>query len=410
MNNQTKTKKNNMKKIISLLAIAMFGLVLSLGLSSLGMSNINAVVLGIALSLFTAVLNSEASRQSKSAGLAYGITFTGPVSFTDEVYQEFITELYFINKTVGEGYVRFFDQIKGSGRIRAVSATVASQAYSNAPSASGSIGLQERLITPQKRNFYDTFDYEDIRNTAGALDIPAGAENIVQDPFTQAAMGVVMGKSSRTIETEFWNGATSATKAAVSPLTAGAAQNQVSTQEKAYVASAPTSYIDGVLTKLIYSDAVTPGTFAVGTRIKVAGTTLSASNIKDETDKVYAQLPDELLNDPEASANTVIYMPMNCKKFIHQYNANPLAFKDVFVVDGSNFSYLGIAIKFVPLPNNAMIAGNSMDFVWCTDLVSDYNNVKVNKLPDPAENFFYKIIYTLESWIFYQGAKVVYVG
>lgn len=399
-----------MKKIITLLSIAMFGLVLALGFNSVGMSLINSVVLGIAVSFLSAIFNAEARRQQKMSGVAYGITFTGPSTFTDEVYQEFITELYFINKTVGEGYVRFFDQIKGSGRIRAVSATVASQAYSNNPAASGSIGLQERLISPGKRNFYDTFDYEDIRNTAGAVDIAAGAENITQDPFTQAAMGIIMGKASRTVESEFWNGATSATKTAVAALTAGTAQNAVGTAEKAYVAAAPTSYIDGVLTKLIYSDAVTPGTFAVGTRIKVVGTTLTASNIKDEADKVYAQLPDELLNDPEASANAVIYMPMNCKKFIRQYNANPLAFKDVFVIEGDNFSYLGVPIKFVPLPNNAMIAGNKMDFVWATDLTSDYNNAKVNKLPDPAENFFYKIIYTLESWVFYQSAKVVYVG
>lgn len=399
-----------MKKIISLLSIAMFGLVLSLGLSSLGMSNINAVVLGIALSLFTAVLNSEARRQSKSNGLAYGITFTGPVSFTDEVYQEFLTELIFMNKTVGEGYVRFFDQIKGSGRIRALSATVASQPYSNTPTANGDMALQERLVIPVKREFYDTFDYETIRNSAGAVDITAGAANIVQDPFTQAIMGLVGGKASRVVESEFWNGATSATKTAVNALTAGTAQNQVSTQEKAYVAAAPTSYVDGVLTKLIFSDSVTPGTFAVGSRIKVAGTTLTAANIKDETDRVYAQFPDELLNDPEAMANATIFMPMNCKKFIRQYNSNPLAFKDAFLIEGENFSYLGIAIKFVPLPNNAMIGGNSMDFVWCTDLVSDLQNTIVDKLPAPAKNFYYELIFTLESWIFYQGAKVVYVG
>ena len=160
-----------MKKIISLLAIAMFGLVLSLAFNSIGMSNINSIVLGTTLSLLFTIINSEARRQSKLNGVAYGITFTGPTSFTDEVYQEFLTELIFLNKTVGEGYVRFFDQIKGSGRIRALSATVASQAYSNTPTASGSMSVEERLITPVKREFYDTFDYETIRNTAGANDI-----------------------------------------------------------------------------------------------------------------------------------------------------------------------------------------------------------------------------------------------
>jgi hypothetical protein len=399
-----------MKKIISLLAIAMFGLVLSLAFNSIGMSNINSIVLGTTLSLLFTIINSEARRQAKMNGIAYGITFTGPTTFTDEVYQEFLTELIFVNKTVGEGYVRFFDQIKGSGRIRALSATVASQAYSNTPTATGTMAVEERLITPVKREFYDTFDYETIRNTAGANDITPGAANIIQNPFTEAIMGLVGGKSSRSVEADFWNGATSATKTAVAALTAGTAQNAVGAAEKTYVAAAPTSYIDGVLTKLIYSDAVAPGTFAVGTRIKVAGTTLTASNIKDEVDKVYAQFPDELLNNPEAMQHATIFMPMNCKKFIRQYNSNPLAFKDAFMIEGDNFSYLGVMIKFVPLPSNAMIAGNAMDFVWATDLVSDLQNTVVDKLPAPAKNFYYDLIFTLESWVFYQSAKVVYVG
>ena len=399
-----------MKKIISLLAIAMFGLVLSLAFNSIGMSNINSIVLGTTLSLLFTIINSEARRQAKINGVAYGITFTGPTSFTDEVYQEFLTELIFVNKTVGEGYVRFFDQIKGSGRIKALSATVASQAYSNTPTATGTMAVEERLVTPIKREFYDTFDYETIRNTSGANDITPGAANIIQNPFTEAIMNLVGGKASRSVEADFWNGATSATKTAVAALTAGTAQNAIGAAEKTYVAAAPTSYIDGVLTKLIYSDAVTPGTFAVGTRIKVAGTTLTASNIKDEVDKAYAQFPDELLNNPEAMQYATIFMPMNCKKFIRQYNSNPLAFKDAFMIEGDNFSYLGVMIKFVPLPSNSMIAGNAMDFVWATDLVSDLQNTVVDKLPAPAKNFYYDLIFTLESWVFYQSAKVVYVG
>ena len=399
-----------MKKIISILSIAMFGLVLALGLNQFGLSLANSIALGATLSFGLTILNSEARRQSKMNGFAFAITFTGPTSFTDEVYQELLTEIIFINDTIGKASVRLFDQIKGSGRVRAISTTVASQAYSNSPSASGGMALEERLIIPVKREFYDTFDYETIRNTAGAVDIAAGAANIIQDPFTSAIMGLVAGKTSRAVEAEFWNGATSATKTAVAALTAGTGQTSVGAAEKTYVAAAPTSYIDGVLTKLIYSDAVTPGTYAVGARIKVAGTTLSASNIKDETDKVYAQFPDELINDPEAFAKSVIYMPMNCKKFIRQFNNNPTNFKDAFTIENGEFYYLGILIRFVPLPSNSMIAGNSMDFIWATDLITDISSPLVDKLPAPAKNFYYELIFTLESWVFYQSAKVVYVG
>ena len=388
----------------------MFGLVLALGLNQFGLSLANSIALGATLSFGLTILNSEARRQSKMNGFAFALTFTGPTSFTDEVYQELLTEIIFINDTIGKASVRLFDSIKGSGRVRALSTSVASQAYSNSPTASGSMNLQERLIIPVKREFYDTFDYETIRNTAGSVDIAAGAANIIQDPFTSAIMGLVAGKTSRAVEAEFWNGATSATKTAVAALTAGTAQNQVGAAEKTYVAAAPTSYIDGVLTKLIYSDETTPGTYAVGSRIKVAGTTLSATNIKDETDKVYAQFPDELINDPEAFSKAIIYMPMNCKKFIRQFNNNPTNFKDAFTIENGEFYYLGVLIRFVPLPSNSMIAGNSMDFIWATDLVADISSPMVDKLPAPAKNFYYELIFTLESWVFYQSAKVVYVG
>jgi hypothetical protein len=408
-----KQKQNKMKKIsliTSIALIAVTGLAVATGLHAFGMSTINSIMLGLAFSVVSTFINAEARRTAKLSGAAYVLAFNGPTTFTDEVYQDLLTEIIYMNKTVGQGMIRFFDQIKGSGRIRALSATVTGQAYSNAPTASGSTTLQERLITPVKREFYDTIDYETIRNTAGSLEIPDGAANIVQDKFTQAILGLVAGKASRAVETDFWNGATAATQTAVAALTAGTAQNQVSTAEKAYVAAAPTSYVDGVLTKLIYSDATTPGTFAVGARIKVAGTTLSATNIKDEVDKVYAQMDDALLNNPEMSQYATIFMPMNCKKFIRLYNKTAANFRDMFEIEGDNFSYCGVAIQFVPLPSNSMIAGNAMDFVWATDLVADLENVVVDKLPAPAKNFYYDLIFTMENWIFYQSTKVVYVG
>lgn len=396
--------------ITSIALMAVVGLAIATGLHAFGVGTINSIVAGIAISFIATLINSEARRQSQINGVAYTLTFTGPTTFTDEVYQDFLTEIIYINNTVGNGFVRFFDQIKGSGRIRALSTTVTNQAYGNAPTATGSMALQERLITPVKREFYDTFDYETIRNSAGANDLPDGAANIIQDKFTSTIMGLVAGKASRSVETDFWNGATAATQTAVAALTAGTVQTSVGVAEKTYVAAAPTSYIDGILTKLIYSDATNPGTFVVGARIKVAGTTLSATNIKDETDKVYAQMDDALLNNPELMQYATIFMPMNCKKFIRLYNKTATNFRDMFDIEGDNFSYLGVKIQFVPLPSNSMIGGNSQDFVWATDLTSDLTNTLVDKLPAPAKNFYYEIIFTLENWIFYQATKVVYVG
>jgi hypothetical protein len=347
---------------------------------------------------------------SKNQNCLNGIAFIGPAKFTDTVYEEIMTEIYMKNKTIANDLVRFMTDVKASGRIRAISATVADQAYSNTPSASGSITLEEREVTPVKREFYDTFDYETIRQSSMADGMSAGAANIINDEFTTAAMGVVGGKASRFVESRFWNAATSASKTAVAALTAGTLQTEVSTAEKAYVAAAPAYPVDGIITKLIYSDAAVPGTFAVGSRIKVAGTTISATNIQDEVNKVYAAIPDELIQDAEASANLVIFMPHVNKKFINQHNNIVTNYKNAFLVEGEKYSYNGVPIEFVPVPANVMLAANKLDLVWTTDLLSDLAAIEVDRLPKPAKNFFYEIIYTLESWIFYQGQKVLYVG
>ena len=398
-----------MKKLINTLVVTavilMSAAVFAVIGSKLGFNPVNSFILGLALSVAGSIFNTVASPNH-----AYGIGFVGPAKFTDTVYEEIMTEIYMKNHTIAKDMVRFMTDVKASGRIRAITATVADQAYSNTPSASGSINVEEREVTPVKREFDDTFDYETIRQSSFADGMSAGAQNIINDEFTAAAMGIVGGKASRFVESRFWNAATSATKTAVAALTAGTAQNQVSTAEKAYVAAAPSYPVDGVITKLIYSDAAVPGTFGVGSRIKVAGTTVSATNIKDEVDKVYAQIPDELLQDAESAQNLVIYMPHINKKFINQYNNNPSAFKDAFQISGENYSYLGVPIMFVPIPANIMLASNKLDIVGCTDLLNDLSAIEVDRLPKPAKDFFYEIIYTIESWVFYQSQKVLYLG
>lgn len=398
-----------MKKLKSILATAFLALATMAITAACVKANvplIPAVMVGFVVAFVAMTVNTFIARQN----VASAITFTGPANFTDTVYEELILEIYLKNQTVAKNLVRFFPDIKGSGRIRRISATVADQAYSNTPSASGGLGVEERLIIPIKREFYDTFDYETIRNTSFSEGMSAGAANIINNDFATAALGVAAGKASRYVESRFWNAATAATQTAVAALSPGTGQTSIGAAEQAYVAAAPTYVVDGVLTKLLYNDAVTPGTYAVGTRIKVAGTTITSSNIQTEIDKVYAQLPDEIAHDTEQMSNLRFFVPMNFKKFINQYNNIVTNYKNAFVVTNGEYFYNDVKIEFVPLPSNSMILGNSMDIVWATDLISDLNAINVDKLPAPAKNFYYEIIFTIESWVFAMNQKVVYVG
>jgi hypothetical protein len=368
-------------------------------------TNVNpAAVILTSVAFVTLVAFAEASVRYKG-GVASAISYTSPTTITGEVYEEVMNEVLFVNNTIKKKLVRFIDNVKANIPIKTLAVTVADQAYSSgAPTSSGTLTPGDKLITPVKRMFYQEFDYETLRGTAWGQDMKPGAFEIVSDEFTRAALELVAPKQSLFAESRFWNGATSATKTAVAALTAGTAQNAVGAAEQTYVAAATSSFIDGVITKLIYNTA------AVGTRVKVAGTTLSSSNIKTESDKAYAAIPAKMLQ-PENMEGMVMYMPYSCIGLINVYNNTPTNFKDAFIPVGKNeFTFNSIKIEFVPIPDNCIVIAKAMDIVWTTDLTDDTNNIKVDKIATNREDYFMKSIYSIESWIFNQADKVLYLG
>lgn len=352
----------------------------------------------------TVIAFAEASVR-KQGGIASAISYSSPTTITGEVYEEVMNEVLFVNNTIKKGLVRFIDNVKANIPIKTLSVTVSDQAYSSgAPTSSGTLTPGDKLMVPQKRMFYQEFDYETLRGTAWGQGMKPGAFEIVDDEFTRACLELVAPKQSLLVESRFWNGATSATKTAVAALTPGTGQSSVGAAEQTYVAAATSSFVDGIVTRLIYN------TGAVGSRVKVAGTTISSSNIKAEYDKVYAAIPAKLLQ-PENMDGLVIFAPYSHIAFINTYNNTPSNFKDAFVSVGKNeFTFNNIKIEFVPIPENCIIAGKMMDFVWGTDLLDDTATIKVDKIAANREDFFMKSVYSLDTWVFNQADKVLYLG
>jgi hypothetical protein len=204
------------------------------------------------------------------------------------------------------------------------------------------------------------------------------------------------------MEARFWNGATAATAAAAALLSPGTGQNAIGSAEQTYIAAAPVTLIDGILTKLIMSFSVTKR------RIKVAGTPLTASNIATEVAKVYAAVLPQLLQ-PTYSQEITMYMPHNCKQLINAYNL-AATYRDLFTVDGGEYYYGGVKIEFVPLPNNAIICGKKSDLIWACDITDATANLKIDFVANDSEQMFIKGPYTQESAFVQAQQFVVYVG
>ncbi|AGO47814.1 structural protein [Cellulophaga phage phi46:1] len=340
-----------------------------------------------------------------------GITYNS-VDIRGEAAEPIFEELLFENSTLADELVTFEDDVKAETIFTEASAEAVLQAYtSGQPTAKGGLNAFDVVVTPQKGMFYDEFDPEKIRFSRFKRDMKAGAWETLSNEFERVLIGgQYSGQIAQTLEAAFWNGVKPTTKTAVDALTAGTANDAVSTAEKALVAASPESLFDGVVQTMIYNTSNAGQIAKVGGRVKVVGTTITASNIKAEYDKIYAAIPAVVLNGKGTAP--FIYVPRSHKQMINIYNNNPENFKDAFSVsaDKSKYFFNGVEIKFVPLPENVMIAAKKENLVWCTDLKSDYNQMKIDKIANNQEKWFLKNILTIEAHVGNQTFNVLYVG
>lgn len=253
--------------------------------------------------------------------------------------------------------------------------------------------------------YYQEFDPNTLRSSRFNRTMKPGAWEIESSEFGSVVLKSYGNLIAEDLQNKFWNGATSATRTAVAALTPGTGQASVGAAEQTLVASGSAQLIDGVATRMIYNGG------ALGTRVKVAGTTLDSSNIATEMAKVYAAIPARVLF---GAVKPYIYCPYNVKQFINIYNITA-TYRDLFAVTNLGqpteaYFYNGVQLQFVPLASNVLIAARPDYIYWCTDLVSDINKFEVNKIAFNREDMFVKNIMTIFAHVVNQAMNVLYVG
>lgn len=322
-------------------------------------------------------------------------------------------EIFFENLTISESLVTFEEDIKAETIFTESSVAAVLQAYTcGVPTPAGTNTLFDTVVTPVKFMFYDEFCPDTLRFSRFKRDMKPGAFNTISDEYVRLMMSSYASSISSQIENLFWNNVTTATKSAVAGLTAGTLRTEVSTAEKALVAATTTAPVnaqwDGIVQRMIYNASNPTATGAVGGRAKVAGTTITSANVKDEYAKLFAAIPAQLFKSNKVEL--FIYAPYSHIQLITAYNNNVANFKDAFVMIGSDWTFNGIKIKFVPLPENVMIAAPKQHLVWNTDLLSDGNSVQLEKKEAASDLWFIKVVMTLTTHVANQKYNVLYVG
>lgn len=322
-----------------------------------------------------------------------------------------IEEILFENQTIAKGLVTFETDVKAETIFTEASATATLQEFvCGVPTSAGALSAFDSVVTPKKGMFYQEFCPDNLRFSRFKRDMAAGAWNTASSEFERIVIGGIYAKKiSLALENEFWNGATAATKTAVAALTAGAPNASVGAAEKTLVAALAASQIDGVVTKMIYNDSNATQTAGLGTRIKVAGAVLTTANVKAEFDKIYAAIPAEVSAGTE---QPIIYAPRNVKQMIVAANNVVTDFKKPFDVNpaATEFYFNGLLIEFVPTPSNVVIVALKSHLFWVTDLESDNNTMKIDKIAENREDMFIKSVLSIGAHVANQKFNVLYVG
>lgn len=309
-----------------------------------------------------------------------------------------------MNDTLDKGLVTFFDEVKYDGIFDDASVTIAQQAWTaGVPTASGSMTFTATQVIPARVEYFDTFIPSALRVGRYKDTMKKGIWNDVSDEFTKEILdGLVAGKISADAESKFWNAATSATQTAVAGLTPGTGQGSAGAAEQSYVASLTASQFDGVVTRMIYNAG------GVGGRVKVAGTTITSSNIAAQYALAYAAVP--ALNLSDSSNQPVIYAPKSHRQLINLANLNLTNYIKAFDVTGGNYSYQDLKIEFVPLPENCIIIAKPSDIHWCTDSTDDITQMNIMPTLPFSKTWGYQVCFTEFAHVTHQSMNVLYLG
>lgn len=336
------------------------------------------------------------------------ISYTG-IDIRGKAVEPILEEVLFANKTISDNYVTFNTDIKAGTIFTEAGVDVTAQLYTgNQLASSGSMTVTDRIITPTKLEYKQTFLQESLRAGRFGRSMNPGAFNIESSEFASTVLAQYAPNVSQDAENIFWGGMTAATKSAIAGLTPGAGQGSMTAATQTAVAALTAGLVDGVFAKVLYDNA------ALGNYIKVSGTTVTSANIAEQVGRIYAAIPAENLADTVSP--TVIYCPRAWRQLARIANnsvgaAQQINFEFDSMASDAKCFYNGVELLFIPAPNNLMAYTQRKAAVsFNTDLLDDINRFEIGKVYNDADIQFVRTIYTLNANVGQASKGVLYGG
>lgn len=346
------------------------------------------------------------------------INYTGSKRNYSEL-EEIVGEIYSNSGTFRDNIIDVQDGHKSGTDVYESKVSVTMTALNTGGvTTTGNVGLgvQKTPVSLFTYNYEDTIDDNTLKGTRFEKSMKAGAFNTISDEFDRKVLIEVAPAIGEDLESKVWNGATTATKAAIAALTPGAGQGSISAGAQALVAAMPTTLFDSIATKILYNDSqskTVPGA-GLGDYIKVAGTTVTSANIAAEYAKIYAGAPEKVVNNTDPNEQPKIFAPRGDRQLIKIANNAVGAAQQInFLVEGTGVNekiyYNGIEIVFVPLVGfRILTAGTFLKLLM--DLKSDVAGIMVDRMANGAMQRYIKNIGSIATWVTNQRYITLYNG
>lgn len=204
----------------------------------------------------------------------------------------------------------------------------------------GTVTLTERILEPKSLQVNMELCKTNYRDTWEAIQMGYSAHDVLPRNFADYLIGLVAAEVADNNEVNIWSGATG---------TSGE--------------------FNGFET-LLAADAALP------TANEVAGTTVTASNVVAELQKIVNAIPNRIYG------TGVLRVSRNIAKAYIAAQA-ALGYLDRFNVGQTEMNFQGIPMLVCPgMTNNVAIYGETSNFMFGTGLLSDHNLVKVLDMAD----------------------------
>lgn len=327
----------------------------------------------------------------------------------------FQTLLLTKDTSVADGHVGFEPGAKEGSVWTETSQTVTEKAYTgDAVSDDTTLAMVDNKIIYAKTVFEQIIKQTSLTNSIFSEDMGVGAEKVRSKMFEDLATTSFSGAIANQQKINRWQGATTATKAAIAALIPGAGQGSISAATQTKVAALPTALRDGFFAAMVYNTWRASAVAGLGEYIKVGGSVITAANIAAQYALVYAAIPADVLADTDKPV--IIFAPLAHRQLMRTANNSVGAASNqnfLFENDGvdSRVSYNGVTVSFVNLTTDIMIAAPAKALFINADATNeDANFMEIGQQANGADHVYFKNVYSYAHAVQNQARNVLYGG